>query len=216
MNLERGYRGGWWPPCRAARYLGRLEPREGPSLHDHWFRLAVDEARRDGTASVLCPRLDEAKTAYGRLIAAARSLANHDGGEREFGAARIELQSVAGELMRWTKSPNEANETRGDTAAHDASTTADSSDSDAKRPDGAERARIRPATVNQRMAGEIMVNPEAMGWSCSRWAEHLKCARSTVVEAATWKRLENARQQAKAERMKDRRRKPKASDLRRE
>lgn len=74
----------------------------------------------------------------------------------------------------------------------------------------------RAATVNERMAGTIMENPEAMGWNSPQWAKHLKCGKSSVVETATWKKLESARLQAKAERMKDRRRKPKASDSRRD
>ena len=74
----------------------------------------------------------------------------------------------------------------------------------------------KPATVNERMAGTIMENPDAMGWNSVQWAKHLKCGKSSVVETATWKKLESARLQAKAERMKDRRRKPKASDSRRD
>ncbi len=73
-----------------------------------------------------------------------------------------------------------------------------------------------PATVNERMAGTIMENPEAMGWNSTKWSKHLKCGKSTVVETATWKKLESARLQAKAERMNDRQRKPKASDNRRD
>ena len=79
------------------------------------------------------------------------------------------------------------------------------------KPTGGKRA-----TVNERMAGTIMENPEAMGWNSPQWAKHLKCGKSSVVETATWKKLESARLQAKAERMKDRRRKPKASDSRRD
>jgi len=75
---------------------------------------------------------------------------------------------------------------------------------------------IVKATVNERMAGTIMENHEAMGWNSPQWARHLACAKSTVVETATWKQLESARQQAKAERVKDRRRKPKASDQQRD
>ncbi len=87
--------------------------------------------------------------------------------------------------------------------------------------DGAEPTRPtrptgKPATVNERMAGTIMATPEAMGWNSAQWAKHLKCGKSSVVETATWKKLESARLQAKAERMKDRRRKPKASDSRRD
>ena len=52
--------------------------------------------------------------------------------------------------------------------------------------------------------------------SIAAWAKHLKCAKSTVVATATWKQLKRAQQKAKAEGMKDRRRKPKASDSRRD
>jgi len=72
------------------------------------------------------------------------------------------------------------------------------------------------ATVNERMAGTIMKNPDAMGWNSTQWAKHLRCAKSSVVETATWKKLESARLQARSERMRDRRRKPKASDSRRD
>jgi len=74
----------------------------------------------------------------------------------------------------------------------------------------------RKAKVNDRMAGTMIENSEAMGWNSSQWAKHLKCGRSTVVETQAWKKLESARLQAKAERMKDRNRKPKASDSQRE
>jgi len=85
--------------------------------------------------------------------------------------------------------------------------------SEASKPTGSKPRP--PATVNERMAGTIMENPEAMGWNSTQWSKHLQCAKSTVVETATWKNLESARQQTKAEEMKDRRRKPKASDSRR-
>ena len=74
----------------------------------------------------------------------------------------------------------------------------------------------KPATVNERMAGTVMENPEAMGWNSPQWAKHLNCVKSSVVETTTWNKLESARLLAKAERMKDRRRKPKASDNRRD
>ena len=78
-----------------------------------------------------------------------------------------------------------------------------------KKPD-------RKATVNERMAGKIMKNMESMGWNSRQWAQHLKCGRSTVVETESWKRLESVRQKVRSERRKDRRRKPRASDLHRD
>jgi hypothetical protein len=79
---------------------------------------------------------------------------------------------------------------------------------------GQRKSASRNATCNERMAGEITKNPEALGWNSRQWAEYLKCAKSTVVATETWKRLEIARLKAKAERMKDRSRKPKGSDQR--
>jgi hypothetical protein len=209
VNMLRGLSEGWWPPCRAARYLDRLQPRSGASSHDKWFRSAVDEARRDGTAAVLCPKLEQAKAIYERLISAARSVAQDDGGRGDFDSANIELGSLACELMNWTKQPGSSNTTP---ARLDVGGNAAQGDdqAEATKPTG------KPAKVNERMAGTIMENPEAMGWNSAQWARHLKCGKSSVVQTATWKKLESARQLAKAERMKDRRRKPKASDSRRD
>ena len=111
VNIARGLSEGCWPPCRAARYLDRLQPRSGLSLHDNWFRSAVDEARRDGTAAVLCPKLEQAKAIYERLISAARLVAQDDGGRGDFDSAKSELGSLACELMNWTKQPGSSNTT---------------------------------------------------------------------------------------------------------
>ena len=62
----------------------------------------------------------------------------------------------------------------------------------------------KPATVNQLMAGTIAKIPETIGWNSKKWAEQLNCTKSTVVETATWKRLELVRLQTKAKRKKDR------------
>ena len=108
VNMLRGLPSdgdGCWPACRVALYLGRLEPRSGASLHNKYFRRAVDEARRDGTAAVLCPKLEQAKAIYERLISAARSVSKDNGGQSDFESARIELGILAGELMDWTKLP---------------------------------------------------------------------------------------------------------------
>jgi hypothetical protein len=71
-------------------------------------------------------------------------------------------------------------------------------------------------TVNARMLETIQQDPSAMGWSSPKWAKQLKCSRSTIVATEAWRMLESARLRAKAERMTDRRRKPKASDQRRD
>jgi len=70
--------------------------------------------------------------------------------------------------------------------------------------------------VNVRMLDTILKNWNARGWTCTEWANYLKCGRSTVVETPTWKELAIARERLKLERQKDRRRKPKASDQRRD
>lgn len=86
-------------------FLERLQPRRDQSPHDKCFRLAVDEARRDGTAAVICPKLEQVKIAYGRLITAARFVAQDDGGRADFDSAQIELGSLTCDLMNWLKSP---------------------------------------------------------------------------------------------------------------
>ena len=103
VNMLRGLPGRLWPSCRAARYLDRLQPRSRLSTHHHWFRLAVDEARRDGTAAVLSPKLEQTQAIYERLITAAGSVTQDDGGRSDFDSARRELSSRVCELMNWTK-----------------------------------------------------------------------------------------------------------------
>ena len=58
------------------------------------------------------------------------------------------------------------------------------------------------------MIDKIQSNPEAMGWNSPRWARELKCAKSSVVETATWKNLAMGRERERAERAQDRRRRP--------
>ena len=94
-------------------------------------------------------------------------------------------------------------------------TTADevqptSDESKATKPTGG-----KPATVNERMAGTIMENSEAIGWNSVQWAKRLKCSRSTVTATPTWKKLESARQEEKAKRMEDRHRNLNANNQRR-
>ena len=74
----------------------------------------------------------------------------------------------------------------------------------------------RKATVNVRMLEAIQENPEAMGWNSPKWAKFLKCGKSSVVETKTWKTLSTSRERERAERALDRRRKPRASELRRD
>lgn len=112
VNQQRGLAApGFRETGRLGRYLTRLTPRQGLSIHDRHFRNTVDEARRDGTATVLCPKLEAAKATFDRMFAAARSMANGDGGRPEFEAAHDELGSHAIELMTWTPPPAEPIET---------------------------------------------------------------------------------------------------------
>jgi hypothetical protein len=76
------------------------------------------------------------------------------------------------------------------------------------------RSKRPKATVNARMLETIQANSEALGWNSRQWAEHLRCGKPAVVATPTWKSLELRREQARAQRALDRRRKPKASDRR--
>jgi hypothetical protein len=84
------------------------------------------------------------------------------------------------------------------------------------RPPAGKTGPRRMPTVNARMIDTIQADADAMGWNSAQWARHLRCAKSTVVETATWKNLTMGRDRARAEKAKDRRRKPKASDLNRQ
>jgi hypothetical protein len=54
----------------------------GLSRHDHLFRLAVDESRRDGTAATIVPKLENARQMF-------------DGHSAESVATRLGLSSVS-------------------------------------------------------------------------------------------------------------------------
>ncbi len=70
--------------------------------------------------------------------------------------------------------------------------------------------------INARMLEVIVENHEARGWTAQRWAEHFKCAKSTVIATTAWGRLREYRKTLRAERAKAKRRRPKASELRRD
>ncbi len=58
------------------------------------------------------------------------------------------------------------------------------------------------------MKAELAANLETVkGWTAQQWADKLGCGKTTVIESETWKSLSLLRQQAKAERRNDRRRK---------
>jgi hypothetical protein len=84
-------------------------------------------------------------------------------------------------------------------------------------PDNRPRAaRARKASVNARMLEAIQANEEAMGWNSRQWAQHLKCAKSSVVETETWDMLRMKRERARAERAQDRRRRSKGRNRQRD
>jgi hypothetical protein len=56
--------------------------------------------------------------------------------------------------------------------------------------------------INERMIATLKSNPEAMNWSAQRWADELKCSKSSVAETDTWKttlRAMKARERAERE-----------------
>jgi len=87
-------------------------------------------------------------------------------------------------------------------------------DHDGDRPAPAANGNVKGKQVNARMLEEIMNNPNARGWTAAKWASHLKCAKSSVIDTPTWKALREHRETLRAERAKAKRRRPKASELR--
>lgn len=71
-------------------------------------------------------------------------------------------------------------------------------------------------TINARMIETIQSQPDAMGWNCRQWAQHLHCGRPAVVATPTWKDLTMRRERDKATRATDRRRRARASEQRRD
>jgi hypothetical protein len=63
----------------------------------------------------------------------------------------------------------------------------------------------RKKNVNARMLETMAKDQNCIGWTCSQWATHLKCAKSSIVATDAWKMLEQRRLQLKAEKAKDRR-----------
>jgi hypothetical protein len=77
----------------------------------------------------------------------------------------------------------------------------------------------RPKSVNARMLEKMLQDTEngskeCFGWTCSQWARFLGCSQASVVATRTWRRLREEREEAKAKRAMDRRRRPKGSEQR--
>jgi hypothetical protein len=109
VNWRRGAISGWQPSRRLARYLRRLEAREGHSHHDRLFQQTVNEARQDGTAAILCPILNQANEAYHHLIEFAQSVSEGAVERDHFKESPLDVGGLACQLMKWTKSPETAN-----------------------------------------------------------------------------------------------------------
>jgi len=62
------------------------------------------------------------------------------------------------------------------------------------------------ATANARMLETMEKDPNCKGWTTKQWAARLKCAQSTVVATRAWKKLAMLRDEGKARRAMDRRR----------
>jgi hypothetical protein len=78
------------------------------------------------------------------------------------------------------------------------------------------KSKGHKAGVNARMLETIQKDlAQVSGWTAQQWARHLKCAASSVVKTQCWTDLSMGRERLKAERAKDRRRRPKGSDLKR-
>jgi hypothetical protein len=104
VNWILGRRFGWEPSRRLARYLNWLEPSVGVSHHDRLFQAAFNEARRDGTAAVVCPMLNQAYDAFDRHMKIARSIL-HDAGKRhELDESNWAVGDIVCQLVKYTKS----------------------------------------------------------------------------------------------------------------
>lgn len=105
VNWSLGRRFGWEPSRRLARYLNWLEPRVGVSHHDLLFQAAFNEARRDGTAAVVCPMLNQAYEAFDRHMKIARSIL-HDAGKRhELNESKWAVGDIVCKFAKFTMSP---------------------------------------------------------------------------------------------------------------
>lgn len=67
LNWIRGLKTGCYPSCRVAKLVRRFS-------HMHHYRAALDESRKDQTAAVVFPLLNEAMKAHELLLAEAREI----------------------------------------------------------------------------------------------------------------------------------------------
>lgn len=88
----------------------------------------------------------------------------------------------------------------------------------ARKPDDPPRTSAAPKrSVNARMLEKIQTDlATCSGWTAQQWADYLGCVKSSVVATAAWKDLAMGRERQRAEKAKAKRRRPKASDARRE
>ncbi|MCH2119213.1 MAG: hypothetical protein MK161_16100 [Pirellulales bacterium] len=187
VNILRGLAQGAWPQRRAAGYIDRLQPRNGPSLHDKQFRLAIDEARQDGTAAALCPKLEESKATYDWLISAAQSVDQGNEYRSDFDSARSKLSRLAGDLLNWTKQPG----TTGTMPAHQKGVSiADSNTSEG----GDETKATRPAGPTSRseeraewLAKAMLLVRDHPDWSDAEIARRVGKDKSTLSRSKEYR-----------------------------
>lgn len=101
VNLQRGFGPGIWPDRRASRFYRRLRPRTGLPLHEAWFQQALDEARRQGTAGALTPKLDAAREAFDKLLEISRHAIDLEATSSDYLAGQVELGQLVCDLMPW-------------------------------------------------------------------------------------------------------------------
>ena len=82
--------------------------------------------------------------------------------------------------------------------------------------DSGANGAVKGKRINARMLETIMTTPDTRGWTARKWAEHLKCSKSSVIATGAWKALKTHRDTLRAERATAKRRRPKGSELRRD
>lgn len=70
---------------------------------------------------------------------------------------------------------------------------------------GGNKKKARKPTINERMKAELASDLEKVkGYTAQQWATHLSCSKSSIIDSAVWGSLHLLRQQAKAEKRRDR------------
>ena len=59
--------------------------------------------------------------------------------------------------------------------------------------------RAKQGTIHQRMLEIMHDKPDSIHWSAQDWADHLKCAKSTVWETSAWNTIQENRERVRVE-----------------